>query len=104
MKDYLLIRLAVLIYLNEPHLGKHIKKKKGDWKAMTCLSCLNTEEIRYDLFSWMMASKVHNSCNETPFLDRKHGMQVAIFLLIFDTLYISNQKIYLNRIFSECLE
>lgn len=42
MKDYLLIRLVVLIYLNEPHLGKHIKKKKGDWKAMTCLSCLNT--------------------------------------------------------------
>lgn len=28
MKDYLLIRLVVLIYLNEPHLGKHIKKEK----------------------------------------------------------------------------
>lgn len=42
MKDYLLIRLVVLIYLNEPHLGKQIKKEKGDWKAMTCLSCLNT--------------------------------------------------------------
>lgn len=27
MKDYLLIRLVVRIYLNEPHLGKHIKKK-----------------------------------------------------------------------------
>lgn len=28
MKDYLLIRLVVLIYLNEPHLRKHIKKEK----------------------------------------------------------------------------
>lgn len=27
MKDYLLIRLVVLIYLSEPHLGKHIKKE-----------------------------------------------------------------------------
>lgn len=43
MKDYLLIRLVVLIFLKEPHLGKHIKKeKRGVWKAMTCLSWLNT--------------------------------------------------------------
>lgn len=41
MKDYLLIRLVVFIYLNEFYLGKYIKKKKGDWKVMICLFCLN---------------------------------------------------------------